>query len=101
MSYGGYAPPLQVVGFISTRKGDADRGPVVLMNVDDARLRLMAHGELVWLYGPRRHELVEVRVDDALRRGEVVLRDVAGASPTDIVRVIKADLDARRRDNLA
>lgn len=97
----GYAPPLQVVQFIATRKGDADRGPVILMNSDEARLRLMSHGELVWVYGPRRHELVELRIDDTLRRGDVVLRDVAGASPTEIVRVVKVDTDTPRRDNLA
>lgn len=98
----GYTPPLQVVGFIATRKGDPDRGPVILMNSDEARLRLMIHGELVWVYGPRRHELVEVRIDEKLRRGEVVLRDVAGASPTEVVRVVKADTDTPpRRDNLA
>ena len=97
----GYTPPLQIVGFIATRKGDEDRGPVVLMNADEARLRLLHHGELVWVYGPRRHELVELRIDDALRRGEAVLRDVAGASPTEVVRVIKVDTDSPRRDNLA
>ena len=97
----GYTPPLQVVGFHATRRGEADRGPVILMNADEARLRLLHHGELVWVYGPRRHELVELRVDDALRRGEAVLRDVAGASPTEIVRVIKVDTDSPRRNNLA
>ena len=97
----GYTPPLQVAGFIATRRGDADRGPVILMNADEARLRLMHHGELVWVYGPRRHELVELRIDDDLARGEVVLRDVAGASPTEVVRVVKADTDTPRRDNLA
>jgi hypothetical protein len=90
-----------VAGFIATRKGDADRGPVILMNSDEARLRLMVPGELVWVYGPRRHELVELRIDETLRRGEAVLRDVAGASPTEIVRVVKADTDTARRDNLA
>lgn len=97
----GYTPPLQVVGFVATRKGDEDRGPVIFMNSDEARLRLMQDRELVWVYGPRRHELVELRVDDELRRGEVVLRDVLGASPTEIVRVIKVDTDTPRRDNLA
>jgi hypothetical protein len=31
----------------------------------------------------------------------VVLRDVAGASPTEIVRVVKADMDNPRHNNLA
>ncbi|HSJ63977.1 MAG TPA: hypothetical protein VK922_08715 [Gemmatimonadaceae bacterium] len=97
----GYTPPLQIVGFLATTRGDPDRGPVILMNSDEARLRLMQDGELVWVYGPRRHELVELRIDEALRRGEAVLRDVAGASLTEIVRVIKVETDAPRRNNLA
>jgi hypothetical protein len=97
----GYTPPMQVVGFYATRRGEPDRGPVVLMNADEARLRLMQPGELVWVYGPRRHELVELRIDDSLKRGEAVLRDVAGAAPTEIIRVIKVDTDTPRRNNLA
>jgi hypothetical protein len=31
-----------------------------------------------------------------LTRGDVVLRDVLGAAPSEIVRVIKPDLDDRR-----
>jgi hypothetical protein len=42
-----------------------------------------------------------LRIDETLQRGEAVLRDVAGASPTEIVRVVKADTDTPRRDNLA
>jgi hypothetical protein len=97
----GYTPPLQIVGFHATKRGDPDRGPVILMNSDEARLRLMQDGELVWVYGPRRHELVELRIDEALRRAEAVLRDVAGASLTEVVRVIKVDTDSPRRNNLA
>jgi hypothetical protein len=33
-------------------------------------------------------------VDDTLRRGDVVVRDVGGVSPSEIVYVIKPDLDA-------
>jgi hypothetical protein len=33
-------------------------------------------------------------VDDTLRRGDVVVRDIAGVSPSEIVYVIKPDLDA-------
>jgi hypothetical protein len=32
-----------------------------------------------------------------MRKGDVVLRDVAGASPSEIVRVVKPDLDNRGR----
>jgi hypothetical protein len=31
-----------------------------------------------------------VRIDDSLPRGDVVLRDVAGASPSEIVTLVKA-----------
>jgi hypothetical protein len=53
------------------------------------------------VYGPRRGELATVRIDESLRAGDVVLRDVAGASPSEIVRVVKPDLDNRGRRNTA
>ena len=90
-----YNPPLQVERLIATRRGDPERGPAVWMNSREASLRLLLDGELAWVYGPRRHELATVHVDDGIRRGMVVLRDVAGASPSEIVRVIKPDLDFR------
>ena len=94
--------PLRVTGFIATRVSDADRGPQVRLAPDDARARLLNEGELAWVYGPRRQELATVIVDDAVRRGDVVLRDVAGVSPSEVVRVVKPDLDSHtRRGNLA
>lgn len=89
-----YNPPLQVERLIATRRGDPERGPAVWMNAQDAAMRLLLDGELAWVYGPRRHELATVHVDDSVRRGMVILRDVAGASPSEIVRVIKPDLDS-------
>ena len=74
---------------------------MVTMNPGDARSRLLTDGELAWVYGPRRHELATVRYDDAVRLGDVVLRDVLGASPSEIVRVVKPDLDNRGRRNTA
>ena len=60
--------------------------------------RAAAHdGELAWIYGPRRQELATVRVDAEVRRGDVVLRDMAGASPSEMVRVVKPDLDSHTR----
>ena len=88
-------------GLIATRSGDAERGPAVFMNVEDAKNRLLNDGELAWVYGPRRHELATVHIDDRVRFGDVVLRDVLGASPSEIVRVIKPDLDTRRRSVFA
>lgn len=96
----GYSPPLQVMGFIATRRGDAERGPLVRMRSDDAAKRLLTDGEVAWVYGPRRQELATVVVDDSVPRGGVVVRDVAGIAPSEIVRVVKVDLDSagRRRD---
>jgi hypothetical protein len=82
--------PLRVAQLIATRVGEPDRGTEVRMRSDDARMRLISDGELVWVRGPRRQELATVRIDDSLPRGDVVLRDVAGASPSEIVTLVKA-----------
>jgi anaerobic selenocysteine-containing dehydrogenase len=94
--------PLRVTGFIGTRVSDADRGPQVRLSPEDARARLLAEGELAWVYGPRRQELATVVVDGEVHRGDVVLRDVGGVSPSEVVRVVKPDLDSHtRRGNFA
>ena len=85
--------PLQVVGYIATRKGEEARGPMVRMRRDEAANRLLNDGELVWVYGPRRQELATLEIDDALARGTVVVRDVAGVAVTELVRVRKPDFD--------
>jgi uncharacterized protein involved in tellurium resistance len=90
-----YNPPLQVVGFIGTRAGEADRGPQIRLNAEEARFRMILDGELVWIYGPRRHELTPVLIDDSVPRGGVVVRDIAGVTVTEIVRLVKPNLDAR------
>lgn len=89
--------PLWVSELIATRSGDAARGPAVFLNPEDARSRLLNEGELAWVYGPRRHELATVVLDERVTRGEVVLRDILGAAPSESVRVIKPDLDTRGR----
>jgi len=91
--------PLRVARFVATRASDPERGPMVMMHPSDAKSRLLTDGELAWVYGPRRHELATVRVDteSTLRLGDVLLRDIAGASPSETVRVIKPDLDSRGR----
>ena len=58
---------------------------------------ILTDGELAWVYGPRRHELATVRYDEDVRAGDVVLRDLIGASPSETVRVVKPDLDSRGR----
>jgi anaerobic selenocysteine-containing dehydrogenase len=87
--------PLQVVGFIATKRTDAERGPLVRIRPDDATLRLIDDGELVWVYGPRRHELAPVVYDDTLPRGGVVVRDLSGLAVTEIVRLVKMDIEHR------
>jgi anaerobic selenocysteine-containing dehydrogenase len=87
--------PLRVSALIATRKGDEFRGPAVFMNPRDAANRLLNEGELAWVYGPRRHELAVVLLDPDLTLGDVRLRDVVGAAPSEVVRVIKPDLDTR------
>ena len=89
--------PLRVAYLIATTRGDTDRGPLVIMTPADARARLLTDGELAWVYGPRRHELATVRIDPGAREGDVVLRDILGAAPSETVRVIKPDLDTRGR----
>lgn len=87
--------PLQIVGFIATKKSDEERGPLVRIKPEDARMRLIADGELVWVYGPRRHELAPVVYDDTLPRGGVVVRDLGGLTVTEIVKLVKMDVDHR------
>lgn len=89
--------PLRVAQFIATRMSDPDRGPQVRISPTDAQSRLLVDGELAWVYGPRRQELATVVVDDSVQRGDVVLRDIAGASPSELVRVVKPDLDSHTR----
>ncbi len=91
---------LRVASFVGTRMSDADRGPQVRLHPDDARVRLLVDGELAWIYGPRRQELATVVVDASVRRGDVGLRDVAGASVSELVRVVKPDLDSHTRRGL-
>ncbi len=87
--------PLQIVGFIATKRSDPERGPLVRIRPDDAIMRLIDHGELVWVYGPRRHELAPVEYDDSLPRGGIVVRDLGGLTVTEIVKLVKMDIDHR------
>lgn len=89
--------PLRVAALIATRVGDEDRGPAVWLSPQDAVARLLEEGEMAWIHGPRRHELAIVHVDPEQRRGDVRLRDVLGASPSELVTVVKPDLDRQAR----
>lgn len=88
-----YSPPLQVLAFIATGRRDAERGPEIRMRSDEAGIRLLFDGELVWVKGPRRSEVAALRVDDAVPRGGVVVRDLAGLAPSEVVRVVKVNTD--------
>jgi len=70
---------------------------MVRIRGDEAAYRLLQDGELVWVYGPRRHELATLVVDDTVPRGGVVLRDIAGVTVTEIVRLVKLDTDTPPR----
>lgn len=87
--------PLQVVGFVASKRTDPERGPLLRIRPDDATRRLIENGELVWVYGPRRHELAPVQYDESLPKGGVVVRDLAGLAVTEIVRLVKMDIDHR------
>ncbi|MCU0633518.1 MAG: hypothetical protein MUE41_01490 [Gemmatimonadaceae bacterium] len=89
-----YSPPLSCVGFVATRRGDAERGPLVWMRSDDALIRLLSPGELVRVISPQRQELAVVAIDDSLERGTIVVRDVVGVVVSEVVRVVKPDFDA-------
>jgi anaerobic selenocysteine-containing dehydrogenase len=86
---------LRVIDLIATKRGDPDRGPRVYMNAKDASQRILTDGELAWVYGPRRHELATVVIDERVRYGDVVLRDLIVSAPSEMVRVVKPDLDTR------
>ncbi len=88
-----FQPQLMVWEYVSTRKGDADRGPMIRLRRSEARIRLVDEGELVWVQGPRRKEIAVLIIDEAVPEGKVALRDIAGVTLTEKVVVTKPDLD--------
>lgn len=86
--------PLRVAHFVATRPSDPERGPLVRMNAQEAAARLLTDGELVIVEGPRRQQLATLAIDDRLPRGDVLIRDIVGVAPSEIVHVLKPDLDA-------
>ena len=86
-----YNPPLQVVRFVGTRPGDTDRGPEIRLQAWEAHLRGLKDGDVAWVYGPRRHDLAKVRVDESVERGTVVAQDIAGLAVSEIVRLVRVD----------
>lgn len=92
-------PPLQVVGFVSTRRGDPERGPQVRVRPDDAERRLMHPGEVVWVQGPRRSELAPILLDDSVPRGGVILRDITGVAVSEVIRLEKTTPSRQSADH--
>jgi hypothetical protein len=88
-----FEPELRVVEYVSTQKGDAERGPMIRMRSTEARIRLLVDGELAWVQGPRRQELAVLEIDDTIPAGSIALRDVAGVTVTESVRGSKPDTD--------
>ena len=88
-----FQPQLMVLEYVSTKKGDPDRGPLVKLRSSEARIRLLEDGELVWVAGPRRQEIAELLIDDSIPPGKVALRDIAGVTVTESVTVSKPDTD--------
>jgi hypothetical protein len=92
-----FRPELGVIEYISTRRGDPERGPMIRVSPADAKIRLLAAGELAWVQGPRRNELAVVEVDESVPDGSAVVRDIAGVALTERVVVTKPDLDTPLR----
>lgn len=86
-----FNPPLQVLAFVATRMSDADRGPEIRLQTYEAHVRAVHEAELVWIYGPRSHNLATVRIDDTVPRGGVVVRDIVGLAPSEIVTLVRID----------
>jgi hypothetical protein len=88
-----FQPRLNVIEYVSTQKGEGERGPMVRLRSSEARIRLIEGGELVWVAGPRRQELALLVIDEAIPPGHVALRDIAGVTVSESVTVSKPDLD--------
>lgn len=88
-----FRPELRIIEYISTKRGDAERGPMIRISPADAKIRLLTEGELAWVQGPRRNELAAVEIDDKVPDGSAVVRDIAGVALSERVVVTKPDLD--------
>ncbi len=88
-----FRPELRVLEYFATKRGDAERGPMIRISPTDARIRLLVEGELAWVQGPRRNELAIVEIDENIPDGSLVARDIAGIAVSERVVVTKPDLD--------
>lgn len=85
--------PLQVAQLIGTRSGDEERGPLIWMNKEEAVRRMLLDGELVRITGPRRVEFATLMIDNRVKRGEAILRDLIVAAPSELIKVHKPEWD--------
>lgn len=88
-----FGPQLRVLEFIATKRGDAERGPMIWLSPTDAKVRLLREGALAYVEGPRRSELAVVAIDETVPDGSVRVRDVAGITVTEHVMVSLPDID--------
>lgn len=88
-----FRPELRIIEYIATRRGAAERGPMIRMSPTDAKIRLLTAGELAWVQGPRRNELAVVEIDNLVPDGSAVARDIAGVALSERVIVTKPDFD--------
>jgi anaerobic selenocysteine-containing dehydrogenase len=70
---------------------------MVRMRPDDALVRLVTAGDLVRVVSARRSELAVLELDDTLPKGGVVLRDVAGAAVSEVIRILRVEQPSRPR----
>lgn len=89
-----FRPELRVLEYFATKRGDAERGPMIRISPTEARIRLLVEGELAWVQGPRRNELAIVEIDENIPDGSLVARDIAGIAVSERVVVTKPDLDS-------
>ncbi len=89
-----FRPELRILEYISTKRGDAERGPMIRISPTDAKIRLLTEGELAWVQGPRRNELAVVIIDENVPDGSVIVRDIGGVALSERVVVTKPDLDS-------
>lgn len=88
-----FQPELNVIEYVSTQKGDPERGPMIRMKGSEARFRLLQDGELAWVQGPRRQQLAVLVIDESIPAGYIAVRDVPGVTVSEMVKVSKPDVD--------
>jgi anaerobic selenocysteine-containing dehydrogenase len=89
-----FRPELRILEYIATKRGDAERGPMIRISPTDAKIRVLGEGELAWVEGPRRNQLAVVVIDESVPDGSVIVRDIAGVTLSERVVVTKPDLDS-------